>query len=426
MFRCNFAALSAHFDSISDANANLWNGHISNTVDASCLFRTNFAALFSSFALAVFSAIPAAADPMTELGRALFFDKNLSINGTQSCASCHDPAAGFAADGVAFIPGALGGHGNRIAPSAAYAFMSPPLHHVMEDGAPLFVGGLFHDGRATGDATGQPVSDQAGGPILNPGEMALPNQACAVQRACESSGLAAMEPETCQAMQKLSPCGASASSETLDATVAFLTMTRALSAYEASAEVSPFSSRFDEYVAGNTSLTAEELSGLDLFSGKGKCAACHALGSTGEPALFTDFTYDNLGLPANPGAPLDVGLAATLASDPIYAPYADLMQGKFKVPTLRNVAEGKQRHYMHNGYFATLAGVVRFYNTSDLWPDCKGWMPEAEAMAAHCWPAAEIAATANHDELGNLGLTPKEEAQIVAFMEALTDKTASQ
>lgn len=389
-------------------------------------FRTNCAIALASTMLALSSAMTAAADPMVELGKTLFFDTNLSINGTQSCASCHDPAAGFAANGVAFIPGALGGHGNRIAPSAAYAFASPPFHHVMEEGAPLFVGGLFYDGRARGDVTGKPVSDQAGGPILNPGEMALPNQACAVQRACKSSGLAALEPDTCEALQKLSPCESSPTSESVDATVAFLTMTRALAAYEASAEVSPFSSRYDNYVAGTATLTAAELSGLDLFSGKAKCAACHVLGSTGEPALFTDFTYDNLGLPANPGAPLDVGLAATLATDAIYATYADLMQGKFKVPTLRNIAEGRQRHYMHNGYFATLAGVVRFYNTSDLWPDCKGWMPEAEALAARCWPAAEVASTTNHDELGNLGLTTNEEAQIVAFLGALTDQSASQ
>ena len=372
--------------------------------------------------LAMMTFGPASADPLTDLGKTLFFDTNLSINGTQACSSCHQPTAGFAASGERFVPGALGAVGNRIAPSAAYAFASPTFHHVIEDGAPLFMGGLFYDGRATGAVTGQAVSDQAGGPILNPGEMALPNQACAVQRACETSGLAGLEPATCEKVQSLSPCETEITAQLADDTsAAFTTMARALAAYEASAEVSPFRSRYDDYVAGKADLTTDEMAGLTLFANKGQCAACHVLGSTEMPALFTDFTYDNLGLPANPGAPLDLGLAKTLSGDLIYAGYAETAQGKFKVPTLRNVAMGQGRHYMHNGYFETLEGVVKFYNTRDLWPACETWLPEAEAIASHCWPTAEIASTANHDELGNLGLTTKEEAQIVAFLGTLTD-----
>ncbi len=367
---------------------------------------------------ALLAACPALADPLTDLGKALFFDPKLSINGTQSCASCHEPEAGFAATGPALRAGAMGAVGTRKPPSAAYAFASPPFHHVLEDGAPLFLGGLFHDGRATGAVTGQPLADQAAGPLLNPTEMALPNPACAVQRACQTSGLATLDPQSCKALTALSPCDTPSD---VDASAGFTLMARALAAYEASADVSPFAARYDAYVAGKGSQTADERFGLTLFEGKAKCVACHVLGSPGAPALFSDFTYDNLGLPANPGAALDEGVAKTLAADPVYAPYAAAMEGKFKVPTLRNVAAGQGRHYMHNGYFETLAGVVRFYNTRDLWPVCQSWRPEAEAIASHCWPAAEMPATVNHEELGNLGLGPTDEAQIVAFLGTLTD-----
>lgn len=373
---------------------------------------------------------PVSADPMTELGRSLFYDPNLSANGTQSCASCHAPEAGFAATGQAatggVVPGALpGAIGTRKPPSAAYAFASPVFHHVIEDGEPLFLGGLFHDGRATGAVTGNPLADQAMGPLLNPAEMALPNRACAVQRACAFSGLDAVEPATCEALAALKPCEMPIDPQTEEAAAgAFTAMARALASYQASSEVSPFASRYDAFVAGRGDLTADERFGLALFEGKGKCAACHVLEQGGQPALFTDFTYDNLGLPRNPANPArgtDPGVAATLAADPVYAPFAEGMAGKFQVPTLRNVAKGEGRSYMHNGYFRTLAGVVRFYNTRDIWPRCPSDLAEAEALARHCWPAAEMPATVNHDELGNLGLTPREEAQIVAFLATLSD-----
>jgi cytochrome c peroxidase len=80
------------------------------------------------------------------------------------------------------------------------------------------------------------------------------------------------------------------------------------------------------------------------------------------------------------------------------------------------------RAYTHNGYFKTLAGVVRFYNTRDVWPACIGNLPEAEALAQRCWPKAEVPATVNRDELGNLKLTEVEEAAIVAFIQTLSDR----
>ena len=64
---------------------------------------------------------------------------------------------------------------------------------------------------------------------------------------------------------------------------------------------------------------------------------------------------------------------------------------------------------------------MHFYNTRDVKPVCPGPYTEAEALAADCWPAPEVAETVNMDELGDLGLTPQEEAAIVAFLKTLSD-----
>ncbi|MEJ2264716.1 MAG: hypothetical protein P8X95_14830, partial [Anaerolineales bacterium] len=157
-------------------------------------------------------------------------------------------------------------------------------------------------------------------------------------------------------------------------------------------------------------------------------------------ALFTDFTYDNLGVPKNPENPVydydpgfvDWGLGGFLATRPDYEQFADENLGKQKVPTLRNVGKGSceaepgnpdciVKAYTHNGYFKTLEGIVNFYNTRDVKDVCPGPYTEAEALAADCWPEPEVAENVNRDELGDLGLTPAEEAAIVAFLETLSD-----
>ena len=99
--------------------------------------------------------------------------------------------------------------------------------------------------------------------------------------------------------------------------------------------------------------------------------------------------------------------------------------GKHKVPTLRNVDlrpnSAFVKAYGHNGYFKSLEGIVHFYNTRDVKDTCPGPYTEAEALAADCWPPPEVAETVNTDELGDLGLTPDEEAAIVTFLKTLSD-----
>ncbi len=109
--------------------------------------------------------------PEEQLGKSIFFDENLSINGNQSCASCHDPAWGWTgpdsdtnAGGAVYEGSIAGRFGDRKPPSAAYATLSP-IFHMDKKG--LFIGGNFWDGRATGEVLGNPAADQALGPFLN-------------------------------------------------------------------------------------------------------------------------------------------------------------------------------------------------------------------------------------------------------------------
>ncbi len=334
--------------------------------------------------------------------------------------------------------------GNRKPPSAAYATPSPILRFVIEKEEAVFVGGNFWDGRATGEKLGNPAADQAQGPFLNPAEQALHDPACVVYRVCTASystkfvgpcditwpldvgtvcategGIVALSPEDRVKVEE-----------------AYNNIALAIAAYENSSEVNQFTSKYDYYLKGKVKLTRQEHLGLSLFMGKGKCANCHVLdkrGPNGEPPLLTDFTYDNLGVPANPENPVyaydpgfvDYGLGEFLKSRPVWSAYSSENLGKQKVPTLRNVAlkphPGFVKAYAHNGYFKSLNGIVHFYNTRDLLPTCPGRYTEAQALAEGCWPAPEVAENVNTKELGNLHLTDAQEDAIVSFLETLSD-----
>jgi cytochrome c peroxidase len=160
--------------------------------------------------------------------------------------------------------------------------------------------------------------------------------------------------------------------------VAFDRMLFALQQYERedTEEFAPFTSRYDAFLAGRAQLSAHELRGLALFNdpARGNCAGCHPSGRRpgAEPPLFTDFTYDNLGVPRNADIPanadpayFDIGLCGPARTD-IVADRPDLC-GAFKVPTLRNVA--LTAPYFHNGRFATLREALQFYVLRDTNPE---------------------------------------------------------
>ena len=364
----------------------------------------------SALGLSVAAAAPLT--PLQDLGRQLFLDAQLSTPAGVACSSCHSPDTAFTDPRKGSTsPGAIAGRfGNRNSPTAMYAAFSP-LFQLEADGT-TYDGGLFLDGRATN------LENQAQGPLLNPLEMANPDKATVVNT---------VRAATYAPLFK-SVFGPSALNQTEPA---YAMIASAIAAFERSPTFSPFSSKYDAYLAGQVQLTASEEHGRVLFNDptKGNCAACHPStpASDGTPPLFTDFTYDNLGVPRNPNNPfytlpsalnpagvnfLDLGLG------PIVGNTGD--NGKFKVPTLRNIA--LTNPYMHNGYFQTLLGVVDFYNTRDVKPACPDPMTtENLAMAQGCWPQPETPATVNHKELGNLQLSGSDESDIVAFLSTLTD-----
>jgi cytochrome c peroxidase len=290
-----------------------------------------------------------------------------------------------------------------------YMAYSPAFHFDAKEGH--YVGGQFWDGRA---AT---LEEQAKGPFVNQVEMANPDPRAVVEKVRRAP--------YADRFDRL--YGKNALGEVEPA---YERIVAAIAAYERSAEFRPFTSKYDAWLAGKARLSEQELRGLRLYEDekKGNCAACHPSqrGPNGEPPLFTDFTYDNLGVPRHPENPfyaqakvhnpdgsrfVDKGLGGAVKK-----PEED---GKFKVPTVRNIA--RTAPYMHNGYFRTLRGVVAFYNDRDVRPACAAAATEAEALRRGCWPAPEVAANVNKEELGRLGLTEQEVDDIVAFMETLTD-----
>ena len=360
--------------------------------------------------------------PMEQLGKMLFFDDNLSTPPGQSCAACHAPEAGFtgptseinAAGSV--YPGAVHTRfGNRKPPTAAYGGSSPVLFY--DEDEEVWIGGMFWDGRATGWTLGDPLAEQALGPFLNSLEQNNPNAFNVCKRVAKSEYAALFE-------EVWGP-GTLDCRNDLEGTYDRIGLS--ISAYEQSSEVNPFTSKYDYFLAGMVELTDQEALGLELFEreDKGNCAACHPSqpGPAGEPPLFTDFTYDNLGVPINPENPfyrapgkwnpdgqawVDLGLGAFLATTDD-ADMAEENHGKHKVPTLRNVDlrphDGFVKAYAHNGFFKSLEEIVHFYNTRDV----------------EDWPAPEVPENVNTDELGDLGLTLEEEAAVVEFLKTLSD-----
>jgi len=358
--------------------------------------------------------------PLEELGKNLFFDK-ISSPDNMSCADCHAPQVGFTGPigginvhGAVYRGAVPQRFGNRKPPSAAYATFSPVFHY--DNVEELFVGGNFWDGRATGERLGNPAADQALGPFLNPVEQNNPSKQAVLEQIAKSKYAGLWEEVWGEPVSIGTP---------EDVEKNYDRIGLAIEAYENSAEVNQFTSKFDKFLAGEAVLTEQEAWGLDLFNGKALCSECHP------SPLFTDFTFDNLGVPKNPENPfykmdnvflddgtpinplgvnwIDPGLGGFLETRPEWASMAGDNYGKHKVPTLRNVAKADglnfPKAYMHNGVFKTLKEVVHFYNTRDV----------------ENWPDPEVAQNVNEDELGDLGLTDEEEDAVVAFMKTLSD-----
>jgi cytochrome c peroxidase len=348
-----------------------------------------------------------------QLGKLLFFDTNLSTPKGMSCATCHSPEAAFTDDrsdlpvSQGVIPGRVG---SRNTPTVAYAAYSPPIYfdptpttgNMMQG---MYRGGQFWDGRT------DTLKEQAKQPLLNPLEMNNPSKEWVILKV-RSSAYAGLFVEV------FGPGSLSFRWDNLDSV--FNHIVEAIAEYERSAEVCQFSSKYDQHLADPAAvpLTAGEAHGLDLFTGKANCVKCHSVDTNnlaGKP-LFTSFGYQNIGVPKNPENPfyalprkfnpdgqnfVDFGLSAVM--------YGDMQKGKFKIPSLRNVA--LTAPYMHNGVFKTLRQVLDFDNTRDIanWPP-----PEVNMNVHRHMPPMD-------GTFGRIGLTDQETGDIIAFLEALTD-----
>jgi cytochrome c peroxidase len=427
-------------------------------------------------------------DYVEVLGKLELYDKNLSVNGNQACSFCHMPYTGFTgpissvnATTVSY-PGSVHLRFSGRKPMAyTYSPYYPPLHYneTQQD----FYGGNFWDLRATGYKLQSPDAEQAQHPIVDTQEQGFPDSACVVFRLSQSEyrplfetvwGEQSFDIKWPADTKKICSTPAGAALFRGDATPINLShedrgrasasldhYALAITAYERANAISPFSSKFDTFLTGNATLTADETAGWELFRGKGRCNTCHLDGTanSAQPAitpnnaasvapLFTDFTSANLGLPRHKNNPIyfenvpdsfgfvpnpagaiftDLGVGNFLRSqngidsNAKWTPLAPKFDGKMQVQTLRNVdmrpCPTFVKAYMHNGYLKSLKEVVHFYNTRNVLPRCKQGDPGEKVT---CWPAPEVSENLSQ-KVGDLKLTDKEEDQIVAFLKTLTD-----
>ena len=387
----------------------------------------------------VFASINSHAGPILsieqQLGERLFSDKNLSFNKNQSCASCHSLSPAHAKSALTKrVPGFVdpenvrsgspvssgsirGLTGSLNAPSVGYAAYSPEFHWDDEEG--LYIGGQFWNGRAGN------LSEQAKMPLLNPVEMAMPNELAVVNRLKRDKTYQRLFLHVYGLnLNGISVQHKTKTGQSEKVAKIFQSVANAISAYEQSPKFNKFNSKFDYVLAGKTEFTAQEAKGFEIFKGKGNCAACHISETTIsedgniQPPMFTDFSYDNIGLPRNvniPGNPEpNLGLGGR---DDLPANSAADELGKHKVMSLRNIA--LTAPYGHNGSMTTLEQMVHFYNTRDT----LGYVNDINhsGFGKTGWPEPEVSDNVNQDELGNLGLSSTEETALVAFLKTLTD-----
>ena len=349
------------------------------------------------------------------LGSRLFRDTTLSEPQGTSCASCHDPERAFGGNHGSHVGVPLGSQagvlGLRNTPSVMYGSFAPAFSLVIDADGATPTGGQFLDGRVDTQA------DQAKLPLLSAAEMNNPDRATVVGKVAVAS----------YADEFRAEYGADIFSRVDDA---FDAIARSLQDYQHSAEFHPFSSRYDDYLRGHDTFSAQERRGMSLFfnGDKGNCVGCHVANqSDPDPtqSLFTDFTYDILGVPRNAAIPansdpvfFDLGLGGPKRTPPNSDP---AFNGAFKVPTLRNVAV--KEAFMHNGVFNHLSDVVAFYVTRDTDPD--RWYPPGAKF--NDLPLADHG-NVNTSEVPydrHLGEAPRLNAQeiadLTAFLRTLTD-----
>ena len=430
------------------------------------------------------------------LGKLEIYDKNLSVNKNEACAFCHMPYTGFSGPisslnetTVAYPGSARFRFGKRKPQGYTYSPYYPVLQH--NDAQAAFYGGNFWDLRATGFKIQSADSEQAQGPPHDTQEMGLPDTACVAYRLSQAVyrplfelvwGAQAFDIHWPHDTEEIcsTPAGAAVFQGNMEpikltpiergiANSTYDQFAHAITAYEASPDTSPFSSKFDAFLAGAVTLTADEMAGYDLFRGKANCNSCHldgrataltpAQADNGMVAslqpLFTDFSASNLGLPKNPKNPFyfqnvpdpfgftpnplgsaftDLGVGLFLRNlsgtnpNSDWTQFAPTSDGQMQTSTARNAdmrpCPTFVKAFFHNGYIKSLKELVHFYNTRDkpgyAFPVESGHCPPGTIEKVNCWPLPEVSQNLDMS-VGNLGLTDFEEDQIVKFLMTLTD-----
>ena len=396
-----------------------------------------YAILFVLFAVALSVAAAASAatasDPdaaaLATLGRKVFFDPSLSASGRMACATCHSPAHAYGpSNGLAVQLGgpALDQQGARSVPSLRYTLNRTPIWHKefissaaerMMEGEEPPTGGFGWDGRFNS------LHDQAAFPLLAPNEMANASRA----------DVAAKLKRTDYADDFRKVFGEQIFEDPQAAFAALLTALERFQLDDSSFH--PFSSKYDDYLDGKATLTAQELRGLALFDDpkRGNCATCHLdrKGVNGAHPTFTDYQFEVLGVPRNPEiranvAPdyFDMGLCGPIRADQTGQ---EKFCGMFKTPTLRNVAA--RRVFFHNGRFHTLRDALRFYVRRDTDPQL--WYPVTASGAVDEFDDLPEKLRVNVDVIDEplthkIGQSPvwtdAEIDDVIAFLNTLTDR----
>ncbi|MFQ3228735.1 cytochrome-c peroxidase [Reinekea sp.] len=343
-----------------------------------------------------------------QLGQLLFFDVNLSNNRSQSCATCHNPEHGFidnranALNAMVSLGDDGYSFGDRNAPTASYASFIPVITRT---DAGVFRGGQFLDGRE------RDLAGQAGGPPLNPLEMGMPDKASVVARLQENDYY----------FKRFADLYGDDIFQ--DSEAAYHAMADSIAEFEKTDFFSPFDSKYDRYIKGEVELSQQESLGEALFFSQQftNCNGCHQLKTFGNSLgeTFSNYEYHNLGVPVNLAVRTANGLGADhLDRGLLEHPRIDdeNQAGKFKVPTLRNVAVTGP--YMHNGVFEDLRTTILFYDKFNN--STRQLNPET----GQPWGAAEVNQNLalEDEEFDAPALTDKEVDALVAFLITLTDQ----
>ncbi len=347
-----------------------------------------------------------------QLGKDILYDSTLSNPPGLACASCHNPETGFTGpsssinERTGIMPGIVPGRFGKRKPQS-YGYVSfNRVGPAFDAGLGVWIGGEFWDGRAPNEAA------QALGPFIGPNEMA--NVSSNGIYPPHAGGFSTLVVEKIQA-RPYTPLFREVFGQQIfqsaNAEQVYHLITQAIAAYEATAEINQFSSKYDAAILGLARLTPSEARGQALFFGQAQCVQCHTaatlpdvMAKTGGRDPLTMYCYANVGIPRNPANPYyqetnaatnpfgynPLGFAFVdygLGSNPNPSPNGTFFylmnpgdlpafRGLFKTPSVRNVDKRPDpsfvKAYMHNGVFKSLEEVVHFYNKRNIATNARG------------------------------------------------------